>query len=74
MNSASELAELRERLRELLVGFAEELVRGRWIPRQGPPDHSQLESKRDQPLLRTVVQVSLQASALGVGRLDDPCS
>ena len=35
-------------------------------------EHAELERERDEPLLRAVVEIALQAAALVVPRLDDP--
>jgi len=35
---------------------------------------AQRERQRHESLLRAVVEVTLQAASLGVGRLDDPCA
>ena len=74
VDPARELAQLVERLRELAVGCAEERFRLLGVSLQGRLDEPQLERERDEPLLRPVVQISLQPPALGVGRLDDPRS
>ena len=72
MNPARELPELRERLIELALRFGETRLRGFGVIPQGCLDHSEPECQGNESLLRAVVQVSLQTSALGVTCLDDP--
>src|SRR6266513_2919985 len=55
MDAARELAQLRERLRELLLRLRE----------------PQGEREGDEPLLRAVVEVALEPAAFRVRRLDD---
>src|SRR5262249_54550160 len=67
-----ELAELAEGERELVGRAAQQRLRlARLVVelRQREPER---ERERDEPLLRTVVQVPLQPPALGVSRLDEP--
>jgi len=71
MDSACELAELSERLTELVVRLREKrLCRGRVPPDRGL-DELELECERNQPLLRTVVEVALEPPSLAVGRVED---
>ena len=71
MDPARELAQLLERLRQLLAGALERRARLGLVAAAagGEP---QVERERDEPLLRAVVQVALEPAALGVARLDDP--
>ena len=68
MQAARELAQLRVRGGQLLLGGLEQLLRRLGLAARD------LEQVRDgeQPLLRAVVQVAPDAAALGVGGLDDP--
>ena len=71
MDAARELAQLRERVRELLAGGAEDLVGAVGVvpkPRLREPER---ERERDEPLLRAVVQVPLEPPALVVAGFDD---
>ena len=61
-----------ERVIELAVRFDEKRLRGFGVLPQAPADHSEPECQGNESLLRAVVQVSLQTSALGVTCLDDP--
>ena len=72
MDPARELPELRERVIELAVRFCKEPLRGFGVLPQARVDQPELECHGNEPLLRAVVQVSLQTSALGVACLDDP--
>ena len=72
MDAARELAQLRERVRELLPGGGEDLVGAVGVvpePRLREPER---ERERDEPLLRAVVEVSLEPAALVVAGFDDP--
>ena len=70
MDAARELAQLRERDRELLA----DLVDGAREPavRQPRLEHPQVEREADELLLGAVVQVALDPPARVVGGLDDP--
>jgi hypothetical protein len=72
VDPAREFTELLECLVELIVGFGQKRFRRFGILSQVCLDDPQLDRERDEPLLRAVVQVSLQPSTLGVARLDDP--
>src|SRR5262249_56453502 len=72
VNPAGELPELFERLIELAVCGGEERPDGFGVRAQARLDQPKLERQRDESLLGAVVQISLQAPALGVARLDDP--
>ena len=66
MDAARELAQLLQRVRQLLARAREVgVVR---MPARRQPQH---QRERDEPLLRAVVQVALQPPALGVARGDD---
>ena len=68
---SSEVAELLDRVPQLIVGFGEVLVERR-IHVAGPFDRgAQPEREGEEPLLRAVVKVTLDATALGIGRADD---
>ncbi len=69
MDAPRQLAQLGERLLELLEGGVEEL-RAFGIGRFGAGE-AQLQGERHQLLLGAVVEIALQAPALGVGDLDD---
>src|SRR5207247_2028741 len=71
MDAARQRAELLERLRELVRGGVEEgrgVLRIRRQLRLGEPES---EGKRDEALLRAVVEVALEAAALGVAGLQE---
>ena len=72
MNPAREFPELLERVIELAVRLGKKRVRGFGVLPQARLDHPELECQGNESLLRAVVQVSLQTSALGVACLDDP--
>ena len=67
---AGELAQLGQRLLELVRGAAQQRHRGVGVA-ELLLEHPQLDGERDQPLLRAVVQVALQPPALGHARLED---
>ena len=69
MQPARELAQLGQRVIELVGGGPQQ----RRL-RLGQPllQHPKLDGERDQPLLRTVVQVALEPPALGHAGLQDP--
>src|SRR4051794_41830416 len=71
MDSARELAQLLQRLRELVAGRADELLRERWVVADAALDHPQLERDRDESLLRAVVEVALEPAPLRVAGGDD---
>ena len=66
MDAAGQLAQLLQRVRELLAGALEVLVVG--VPAGGQAQH---QRERDEPLLSAVVEVALQPPALVVAGLDD---
>src|SRR5918994_2311171 len=66
MDAACELAQLCERELQLLGTRPDRRARGR-LGALG--EHAERERKRDQPLLRTVVKISLDLPACGVGGL-----
>ena len=71
MQAARELAQLGERLVELLGRGAQH--RHRRVAIAEPLlQHAQLHGERDQPLLRAVVEVALEPAALGHAGLEDP--
>jgi hypothetical protein len=72
VNPPRELAELLERVLELALRFGEKRLRSFGVLPQVRLGHPEPECERHESLLRAVVQVSLQASALGVACLDDP--
>ena len=72
VDAARELAQLRERVRELLPGSGEDLVGAVGVVPQPRLREPQRERERDEPLLRAVVQVPLEPAALVVAGLDDP--
>ena len=66
VDAAGELAQLLQRVGELLAGPLEVGVVG--MAAGGQPQH---QRQRDEPLLRAVVEVALQPPPLGVARRDD---
>ena len=74
-DAARELAELRDRLGEIGDGAVEQHALGR--SRSRPElvlQMAKVETDGDEPLLRSVVQVSLQSLPLLVRCSDDPSS
>ena len=69
MDAASELPQLVQRRLQLGLSFAEQLRVG-----VGVAQELQCEADREQPLLRTVVQVALESSSFRVAGGDDPGS
>ena len=69
MDSAGELAQLGDRLLDLVLR-ARKHVRAR--PRRPGCREPERERERDEPLLGAVVEVALDSPPLGVGRGDDP--
>ena len=70
MQAARQLAQLLERAAELVAGAVEHRAQRRVVGHAaGRQAHG--ERRRHQPLLGAVVQVALQAPALGVAGLDD---
>ena len=74
MQPARELPHVLQRGGELRARLGHERRAGRGIVLQPPLGHGQREAERDQPLLRAVVQVALQAPALRVGRVHEACA
>src|SRR5512133_990287 len=71
MNPVRQLAQLLDRELRLLARLSDQACCARWIarePRLGEPEHHR---QGDQALLRAVVQITLDALALGVGGRDD---
>ena len=71
MDAARELAQLLQRVRELVARGGHELLGLGGIAADVRADHPQLQRERDEPLLRAVVQVALEPAALGVAGRDD---
>jgi hypothetical protein len=69
--SAGELTELPQRCGELLACGRDELRGVLGVLSDPAPDQRELEREGHEPLLRAVVQVALDAAALGVRRGDD---
>ena len=70
MQAAREVAQLVDRRLGLHVGGDDEVADVLALG-QPPLGEAELHGERDQPLLRTVVQIALQPAALRVGRGDD---
>ena len=70
MQSARQLAQLLQRAAELVAGAVEHRAQRR-IGGHPARRHAHGERGRHEPLLGAVVQVALQATALGVAGLDD---
>ena len=71
MDPARELAQLLQRLGELVAGRPDELLRQRRVGADAALDHPQLKGDGDEPLLRAVVEVALQPPPLRVAGGDD---
>jgi hypothetical protein len=54
------------------VGLADQGGRGGRVGLQLGPGHPEVHGQGDQPLLGAVVEVALDAAALGLGRVDGP--
>ena len=74
MEAAGELAQLGERKGELVAGGRQGRARGRRIGVELRLREPQGQRERDQALLRTVVEVALEAAPLDVTGGDDPGS
>jgi hypothetical protein len=74
METAGELAQLLEREGELVAGIHEDRAGAGRIGIELRMREPQGERDRDQALLRTVVEIALQAAALDVAGGDDPRS
>ena len=73
MDAAGEVAQLLERGAGLRLRLVDELQRHAVrVVAQALAGHAELEAEGDEALLRAVVQVALDAPALGVGGGDDP--
>jgi hypothetical protein len=64
MNSAGELAQLGDRLLDLVLCARQHVGAGRVITWSRKPEG---DGKRDEPLLSSVVEVALEAPPLGIG-------
>ena len=71
VDAARELAQLLERVGELVARGRRELLRLGGVAPDVGAEHPQLERERDEPLLGAVVQVALEPAALGVAGRDD---
>ena len=71
MQAARQLAQLLETAREVVLGGRQGLAGGARIVVELRARHPELERHRDEPLLRAVVQVALQAAPLGVAHLHE---
>jgi hypothetical protein len=71
VDAARELAQVVEPLGELLLGRGQQLAGLLRVLLERGADHPQVDRDRDEPLLRAVVQVALQPTALCVAGLDD---
>ena len=71
MKAAGDLAQLGERVRDLAASPVDAGPDFR-IVAQPRTEHAEIEGERDQPLLRTVVEVALEQLPLSLCRLDDP--
>ena len=72
VDAARELAQLRERLRELVAGGRDQRLGRRRVAADVGLDQPELQCEGDQPLLCAVVQVALKSPPLGVSGRDDP--
>ena len=71
MDAAGQLAQLLERVLELLASRGQVLAGTAGIGLEAPLDHAQLQRERHEPLLGAVVEIALQPPALGVAGLHD---
>jgi hypothetical protein len=71
MDAARQLAQLLESLGELVRGAVQKLRCLLWIRFQLGLGEPEGQGKRDQPLLRAVVEVPLQSPTLGVASLQE---
>ena len=71
MDAAGEVAQLADRALGLVAGLVDEVERV-VAALDALARHAQVQRDGHEPLLRAVVQVALQAPALGVGGGDDP--
>ena len=72
VDAARQLAQLLQRVRELVARRGRELLGLLGVAPDVGADHPQLQRQRDEPLLGPVVQVALEPAALGVAGGDDP--
>ena len=70
VEAAHEVAQLGQRLLGLLVRAGDELQRAVGIGGELLLGPAEVHAERDQPLLRAVVQVALDAAALGLGAVE----
>jgi hypothetical protein len=73
MQAPDEIAQLRQRLLRLLVRGRHGIAHGRVGFSQRGAGDAEIHRQRHQPLLGAVVQVALDPTTLGVGRLDRRC-
>ena len=71
MDAARELAQLVERLGELVAGGVDEQLGRRRVLADVPLEEAQLHGEGDEALLGAVVEVALEALALGVAGRDE---
>ena len=71
VDPARELAQLRERTRQLVARGRDQRLRRRRVAPDVGLDEPQLHRQRDQTLLGAVVEVALEPAPLGVARGDD---
>ena len=71
VDPARELAQLVEGRAEFRLRVGDELMGPQGVVVDHAVRHPQLKRERDEPLLRAVVQVPLEAAPLGVSGLDD---
>ena len=71
MDSARQVAQLLHRELGLLARVGDQRRGGERVRRQARLRHPERQRQRDQPLLRAVVQVTLDPAALGVTGGDD---
>ena len=72
MQAADELADLLQRERQLGLCRLDQCRHLAGVGLEPPADQLEVERDGDESLLRAVVQVALDASALGVPGRDDP--
>ena len=72
VDAARELAQLPERLGELVAGGRDQRLGRRRVAADVGLDQPELQGEGDQPLLGAVVQVALEPPPLGVAGRDDP--
>ncbi len=72
VHAADQVAQLGERLLGLGVGLVDQLTGGVEVVAEPGLGPAELHGQRDQPLLRAVVQVTLDPPPLRLGRVDHP--